>query len=84
MLHATAFRVVGAKDQPANAEQADGVRAHRTRLQSSPTRSVVRAAGLGIALGASGGGAENQEFRMGGGIVPGHNHVASTGQNGAV
>src|SRR5580658_9669363 len=43
MLHPATFWVVGAEDQPADAEQADGVRAHRAQFQRDNQVATIQA-----------------------------------------
>ena len=80
VIDAAALRVVGAENQAADAEQADGVGAHRAGLQRDDQVAVWQAR----AAAPGGGGAQGEDFGVGGGVVVLLRAVAGAGEDAAV
>jgi hypothetical protein len=80
VLDPAALGVVGAEDQPANAEEADGLGAHGAGFQGHD-KVASRQPGLAA---QGGGGAEGEQFGMRRGIVASLDLVAGRGENRAV
>lgn len=77
VIHAAAFRVIGAEIQAADAGEGNGGGAHRARLQRDievKTRQPLSAA-------ARAGGADGQNFRMGGRVAQFTRPVARRGDD---
>lgn len=80
MLNATAFGIVGTEHQPADAEQADRLRAHRAGLQRH-IQIAIRQPRLPT---AASGRPQRQQFGVSRGVVSRLNLVAGARQHGAI